>query len=127
MNEESNMVDGDDNSHLESDNEYEEEEEVWEGPNGEDFCYDSKCHEHVQELREIVDRWRAHNEGSDSEKRFAKDMKTVRSSTTAFLSIQCMPEATYEEWESCDRYFEQGTVPKPLIIRTDAQSTHWLQ
>jgi hypothetical protein len=127
QNYESNVDDGTDDSHLEPDNEYEEEEEVWEGPNGEDVCYDTTCHDYLQELREIVDIWRAHNEGSDSADRFANDMITVRRATSAFLSIRCMPEVTYEEWEACDHYFEQGTVPKLLMIRTDADSTHWLQ
>ena len=133
MNEESYMVDADNMQNYESDieygedNGYEEEEEVWEGPNGEDFCYNTRCHDHLQELREIVDIWRAHNEGSDSEDRFAKDMITVRRATSEFLSIRRMPEVTYEEWKACDHYFEQGTVPKLLMIRTDADSTHWLQ
>jgi hypothetical protein len=106
--------DDSDGSHLGGE-EYEDEEEVWSGPNNEDVCYDMTCHEHVQELQQIVSRWRGHNEDHTAPvHQIAKDMKTVRSATAAFLSIKCIPEVTYGEWEACDQYLEEGSVTKPL-------------
>jgi hypothetical protein len=114
---EENVQSDSDGSHLgdEEYEAYEDEEEVWSGPNGEDVCYDMTCHEHVQELQQIANRWRGHNEGHTAPvQQIAKDMKTVRNATAAFLSIQCIPDVTYGEWEACDQYLEEGSVTKPL-------------
>jgi hypothetical protein len=97
------------------DEEYEDEDQVWSGPNGEDVCYDMTCHEHVQELQQIVNRWRGHNE-SIPLKKIANDMKTIHNATSELLSIQCIPEVTYGEWEACDRCLEEGSVTKPLQV-----------
>jgi hypothetical protein len=126
MNQENDMVYEEDNVQINDSDEsrdmeeyeyYEDEEDVWECPNGEDVCYDMMCHDHVQELQQIVARWRSHYEGNNSAKRFGKDMQTAHTATAGLLSIHKMPEATYMQWEECDHSLEQGAVIKLLMIR----------
>ena len=110
MNEENIVSDESDMEENEYYDSYEDEEDVWEGPNGEDVCYDITCHDHVHELQQIVARWTAHNEGNNFAKRFEKDMEIVHNATSELLSIEMMPEVTFRQWEECEHSLEQGAV-----------------
>jgi len=90
------ISDSDDGYSVEDGFEYDNDDDVWIGPNGEDWCYDPSSDEHYDLLVKLKDETPA----LPLDYKSLRTLRKVSSVTSEFLSCTHMRLRCYEHWEN---------------------------